>query len=113
MFRKAMWISGLLCLLVALAGHRGMAQDDIGLISGTVTAEDGRPLTGAVIAIDRDDVKGHYETKTDKNGKFVHIGLPLGRYTISVIKDGKKSITVPNVHNRLRGATTVDIDLSK
>lgn len=113
MLRKAMWASGLLCLLLALPGQPAMAQDDIGLITGTVKAEDGKPLASALISIDRDDMKGHYETKTDKNGKFVHIGLPLGRYTISVIKDGKKSISVSNVHNRLRGPTSVDIDLSK
>lgn len=113
MIRKAIWTSGFIALLLALGWQTARTQDTVGVITGTVKDEDGKPLVGASISIEREDAKGHYDVKTDKNGKFIHIGLPLGKFTVSVIRDGKKSITVPNVHNRLRGPTNVDIDLSK
>ncbi|HEU4386708.1 MAG TPA: carboxypeptidase-like regulatory domain-containing protein [Blastocatellia bacterium] len=44
-----------------------------------VKSESGNPVTvaGATIEIVRLDIKGHWETKTDKNGRYVYLGLPL------------------------------------
>src|SRR5437870_2778889 len=111
MVRKAVWAAGLICLLVTLGSQTAKAQ--FGQMTGNVKAEDGKPLAGAVIGIDREDIKGHYEVKTDKNGKFFHAGLPLGKFSVSVMRDGKKFFTIGGIQTRLSEPATVEIDLQQ
>ena len=60
------------------------------MIEGVVKDPDGKPLQGAVVNIDRTDIKGHYTVKTDKKGHYGHYGLPLGgKFDISVLVDGQ------------------------
>jgi tetratricopeptide (TPR) repeat protein len=58
-------------------------------MEGDVKADDGTKLKGALIKIDRLDIKGHYEVKTDKKGHYFYGGLPLGKYKITLSIDGK------------------------
>ena len=39
--------------------------------------------------IERQDVKGNYQVKTDKKGHYFYGGLPLGNYKITVVVDGQ------------------------
>jgi len=82
-------------------------------LEGNVKGEDGKPLQGAIIKIDRTDIKGHYQVKTDKKGRYLHAGLPYGVYDITVAvngqdKDGAKGVKLP-----LPMDMPVDFDLSK
>ena len=108
MFRK-FWMIGLFCLLVGVAP--ALAQ--FGQMRGTVKGEDGTPLANAVISIDREDVKGHYEVKTDKNGTFFHAGLPLGRYSVAVMRDGQKFFSLSGFQTRASEPAMVEIDLQQ
>jgi len=65
----------------------GFAQTSA--MEGDVKGEDGAPLKGALIKIEREDIKGHYQVKTDKKGHYYYGGLPLGRYKITLEVDGK------------------------
>ena len=38
-------------------------------------------MQGAAIKIDRTDMKGHWETKTDKKGHYIYNGLPMANTT--------------------------------
>src|SRR5271165_1843112 len=58
-------------------------------IEGTIKDADGKPVQNAVVNIDRTDIKGHYQLKTDKKGHYGHYGLPMGVYNVSVTIDGK------------------------
>src|SRR5712692_11542611 len=67
-------------------------------IEGDVKGPDGKPLVGAQILIEREDMKGTYKgAKTDKKGHYIYNGLPIGTYTVSVIVDGKTADTVNKV----------------
>jgi tetratricopeptide (TPR) repeat protein len=55
---------------------------------GTVKGPDGKPVVGAVMKIERQDVKGNYQVKTDKKGHYFYGGLPLGSYKITAVVDG-------------------------
>jgi tetratricopeptide (TPR) repeat protein len=55
---------------------------------GTVKGPDGKPVAGAVMKIERQDVKGNYQVKTDKKGHYFYGGLPLGNYKITAVVDG-------------------------
>jgi len=106
---KKMWTISLFCMLLALGARPAAAQ--FGQMTGNVIGEDGQPAANMAISIDRDDIKGHYEVKTDKNGKFFHAGLPLGKFTVSVMKDGKKLFSQGNVQTRLSAPVDVPINL--
>ncbi len=53
----------------------------------TLTAADGTltPVENAIVTIYRTDIKGKYETKTNRKGEYVRVGLPFGgTYTVTV-----------------------------
>lgn len=81
-------------------------------IEGEVKGEDGVLLKGALIKIDRTDIKGAYKVKTDKKGHYFHAGLPLGTYNVTVEVDGKDMDTMGNVKPRLGDPLPVNFDLS-
>jgi tetratricopeptide (TPR) repeat protein len=80
-------------------------------IEGDVKGEDGNPLRGALIKIERKDIKGNYKVKTDRKGHFFHAGLPLGSYRVICEVDGKDVDQVDNVRTRLGDPTPVNFDL--
>ena len=52
--------------------------------------QDGKPVEKAEVKIVRTDIKGNYKTKTNKKGHYLYMGLPMGKYDISVVVDGKE-----------------------
>jgi tetratricopeptide (TPR) repeat protein len=76
-----------------------LAQVDT--MTGKVLGVDGKGVRDAKIRITRQDMKGTYNTKTNKNGEWIHAGVPAGstvRYNIEVEVDGQ-------VVDRLQNAT--------
>lgn len=100
----------LLCAGMILFG--GLASAQVGSIAGTVIGEDGKPLEGAQILIERTDVKGNYKVKTKKKGDFFHAGLPLGTYTVSCEVKGEVVDRVSGVRSSM-DTTTVNFDLAE
>jgi len=94
-------------LLFTLAGF---AQTTTSL-EGEVKGEDGQPLKGALVKIDRKDIKGHYQVKTDKKGHYFHAGLPLGTYKITLEVDGKDRDNIDNVRTTLGDPIVNNFDL--
>jgi len=58
-----------------------------GMVRGTVKDAAGKPVEGAKVNIDADASNRHFETKTDKKGEFLQIGLAPGPYKVSAEKD--------------------------
>lgn len=82
-------------------------------IEGDVKGPDGQPLKGAIVKIDRTDIKGKYQTKSDKKGHYLHVGLPLGTYNVTCEVDGKPVDNVNGVRTRPGDSTVIDFDLQK
>ncbi len=82
-------------------------------LEGDVKDASGQPLKGAVIVLDRTDIKGHYTVKSDKKGHWLYTGLPLGTFDISCQVDGQVADSVKGVKSKYSDTTTVDFDLSK
>lgn len=60
-----------------------------GKIGGLVHGDSGQPVEKAAVSIVSTKTSSvHYELSTDKNGKFLQIGLAPGNYLVSVKKDG-------------------------
>jgi len=96
---------------LALLSFSAMAQT--ASLEGEVKGEDGKPLQGAMIKLERKDIKGSYKVKTNKKGQWFHAGLPLGNYDIMCEVDGKIVDTVKGVRTRLGDPLPINFDLSK
>jgi Tfp pilus assembly protein PilF len=80
-------------------------------LEGDVKGADGQPLKGALVKIERKDIRGNYKVKTDKKGHYFHAGLPIGIYKITVEVDGKDADGMDNVRTRLGDPIPVNFDL--
>lgn len=95
------------CIFLLAAGARGQTS----AIEGTVTGQDGKPLKGALIKIERIDIRGHYQVKTNKKGHYFHAGLPLGRYDVSCEIDGRVADTLRGLRTQMGENAEADFDL--
>ncbi len=80
-------------------------------MEGDVKGPDGAALKGALVKIERKDIKGNYKVKTDKKGHYFHAGLPLGTYKVILEVDGKDVDSVDGVRTRLGDPTPVNFDM--
>jgi hypothetical protein len=89
--RKLLLIAPLTLLFAASCFAQTVA------IEGTVLGDDGKPLQGAEIKIERIDIKGNWKTKTDKKGHYFYGGLQGGSYkvTVEVDKVARDSMNIP------------------
>jgi tetratricopeptide (TPR) repeat protein len=62
------------------------------IVRGRVTGADGKPVEGATVTIEAAEANRKAETKTDRNGTFLQVGLPSGRYNVTVVKDNLKQV---------------------
>jgi tetratricopeptide (TPR) repeat protein len=95
--------------LVLLASCAAWAQTTT--LEGDVKDENGQPLKGALIVLNRTDIKGHYQVKTDKKGHWLYTGLPFGVYDIELQLDGKMVDKVNGVHSSYSDSKPIDFNL--
>jgi tetratricopeptide (TPR) repeat protein len=105
------YIFGGFCFLL----FAGASWAQISAIEGDVKGPDGQPLKGAVILIERQDMKGTYKgAKTDKKGHYIYNGLPFpGTYTVSVFVDDQKKDETKGVRTQLGDPINISFDLQK
>jgi tetratricopeptide (TPR) repeat protein len=105
------YILGSFCFML----FAGAAWAQISAIEGDVKGPDGQPLKGAVILIERQDMKGTYKgAKTDKKGHYIYNGLPVpGTYTVSVFVDDQKKDQTTGVRTQLGDPVNVSFDLKQ
>ena len=73
-------------LVLAVAGAWAQTQ---GRVDGRVHSPDGSPVDKADVTIVSQRTSSvHYELKTDKDGRFIQIGLAPGQYLVSAKKAG-------------------------
>jgi tetratricopeptide (TPR) repeat protein len=93
----------------------GASWAQIAAIEGDVKGPDGQALKGAVILIERQDMKGTYKgAKTDKKGHYIYNGLPFpGTYTVSVFVDDQKRDQTTGVKTQLGDPVNISFDLKQ
>ena len=83
--RRSLAISALVLGLLAFALP---AAAQTGQVKGKVVDAKNQPIEGATITIEMTEgMTRKYETKTNKRGEFVQIGLQPGNYKITATKD--------------------------
>jgi Tfp pilus assembly protein PilF len=77
-------------LAVACLVTAGLSFGQMGTFTGKVTGEDGKGMQGVVIKIERKDIKGNWQTKTNKKGEWTYSGMPVpGQFVISCESNGQ------------------------
>jgi tetratricopeptide (TPR) repeat protein len=84
-------------------------------LEGDIKDENGQPMKnkGAVVVLDRTDIKGHYKVNSGKKGHWLYTGLPFGKYDVSLEVDGKVVDKVSGIQSKYGDSTIVDFDLQK
>ena len=73
--------------LAALALTVPAAAQSTGMVRGIVKDMQGQPVENAKVMIEAEGSNRKFETKSNKKGEFIQIGLPSGRYKVSAEKD--------------------------
>jgi tetratricopeptide (TPR) repeat protein len=64
------------------------------IVRGKVTDAQGKPVEGATITFEAQQANRKLQTKTDKSGEFLQVGLSSGAYKVTAAKDGVGSQTL-------------------
>jgi tetratricopeptide (TPR) repeat protein len=80
------WLVACAAALTLALGSPALAQST-GMVRGVVKDAAGKPVEGAKVNIDADANNRHFETKSDKKGEFLQIGLAPGAYKVTAEKD--------------------------
>jgi tetratricopeptide (TPR) repeat protein len=88
------WLVACAAVLTLALVSPALAQST-GMIRGVVKDASGKPVDGAKINIDSDANNRHFETKSDKKGEFIQIGLAPGPYKVTAEKDKVVSAPTP------------------
>jgi Tfp pilus assembly protein PilF len=81
---------------------------------GKVIGTDGKPMPGAVIKIERKDIRGNWKTKTNKKGEWLYSGMPFpGTFKVSCEVEDKVVDSMDNVKSALGEPVEIDFDLFK
>ena len=80
--------------VITLAIAMPVTAQSTGMVKGVVKDAQGNPVEGAKVSIDMTEgVSRHFETKSNKKGEFIQIGLQGGPYKVTAEKDKLTSNT--------------------
>jgi tetratricopeptide (TPR) repeat protein len=77
----------LAAFVIAIAGYAAPAAAQGGQLKGKVVDAQNKPVEGARILMEATETGRKFETKTDRKGEFVQIGLPPGNYNVTATKE--------------------------
>jgi Carboxypeptidase regulatory-like domain/TonB dependent receptor len=86
----------LIALAFLMTGLPALAQKDTGAITGIVTDPSGAVVAGAKISVTDVDRGTTFTTSTNSQGEYVASPLKIGRYSVTIEKEGfQKSVLGP------------------
>ena len=84
-----------------------------GGVAGKCIGEDGKPLAGYTVQLDRQEMKWSGHVKANKKGEYTYIGLQPGMYKVILLDPSGKHVFDITQHVGLGDPTQVDFDLAK
>ena len=87
------------------------AQQTLGGITGTVADKTGSVLPETVVTIVGDQTKLTRTQKTNANGSYDFVNLPIGTYTLTFTHDGFQSEKIPSITVQADRTATVNATL--
>jgi tetratricopeptide (TPR) repeat protein len=99
--------------VLLLAAAAGWSQT-LARVHGKCTDTDGKPMVGLTIEFANQETGQKSSLKTDDKGEFNTIAMPPGKYTISMVEDGKVIHIYKDVPvTQSEQGTNLDFDLQK
>ena len=74
-----------LAVLLTVSAVPALAQS---VVRGKVVDSQGKPVQDATVLFEATDANRKVQTKTDKGGEFLQVGLASGAYKVTVSKEG-------------------------
>jgi len=84
-----------------------------GGLTGKCTGQDGTPLAGYTVLVERTEIKWSSKVKTNKKGEYIYIGLAPGNYKITLMDPSGRAIHNISNHVGIGDPTQVDFDMAK
>jgi tetratricopeptide (TPR) repeat protein len=101
---------GMLALVVALGLAAPAAAQSTGMVKGKVVDGKNEPVEGAKVTIEfAEGVNRKNETKTNKKGEFIQIGLFPGQYRVTASKEG---VGAQTYEVRVRIGTAAEVNFA-
>lgn len=98
------------CLIVLMLALPAAAQNRV--FKGKITDSKGQPIAGATILIQGLESKARtYNTKTDKKGNFIYMGLPDGFYYVAARAQGFTPAYKANIRATIQQETEINLQL--
>ena len=107
--RRLIGVAGALAALTFTVS--ALAQT--GGLTGKCIGEDGKPLAGYTIQVDRQEMKWSQHTKTNKKGEYVYIGLSPATYKVTLISPTGQQVFNVTQHVGIGDPTEVNFDMAK
>ncbi|MGA8151965.1 MAG: TonB-dependent receptor [Terriglobales bacterium] len=85
------------------------AQQTLGGITGTVTDKTGSVLPATVVMVVGDQTKLTRSQKTNSNGSYDIVNLPIGTYTLTFTHDGFETQKVPSITVQADRTATLNV----
>jgi tetratricopeptide (TPR) repeat protein len=110
--RRMMQRAALMAAALLVTAGLGFAQ--MGTFMGKVTGPDGKPLRDAVIKIERKDIRGSWQTKSNRRGEYIYSGMQVGgTYRIECHVNNQMMDAADNVRATMGEPVEVNFDLKK
>ncbi len=106
-------LAGVPVALATLAFTVSAFAQNLGGVEGKCTGEDGKPLAGYTIQVERTEMNWKQRTKTNKKGEYIYIGLAPATYKITLLSPEGGQVFVVTQKIGMGGPDTVDFDMAK
>jgi tetratricopeptide (TPR) repeat protein len=104
-------VAALFAVLCAVFSVPAAAQ--FGSVKGVVKDAQGNPIPAAQVTWKNQENGRTYNLKTDKQGKYFSLGVEIGKYTITLTKDGQELETPTKDYQVTSDEIVLDFDLQK
>jgi superkiller protein 3 len=85
-------------MAIGLAVVAAPASAQTGQIKGKVVDQQGNPVVGAKVSLHNENTNRTIETKTDKKGEYIQVGLSPAKYKVTVTKDALSQVKDIDIH---------------
>jgi tetratricopeptide (TPR) repeat protein len=100
-------------VLLAAFAFAVSAFAQTGGVTGKCTGEDGQPLAGYTIQLERQEMKWSSHVKTNKKGEYTYIGLQTGTYKLTLFNPAGGQVFNITQHVGMGDPTAVNFDMAK
>ena len=88
-----------------------LAQQTLGGITGTVSDKSGSVLPDTTVTIVGDQTQLTRTQKTNENGAYDFVNLPIGTYTVTVSHEGFQTEKLPTILVQANRTATLNVSL--